>query len=93
MLNSVIDALATHRLTKLVVDDEIARPIREKIFDKFGEPSESKLSFAITCPWCTSMWVGLGVVAAGTIAPKAWRPLAYALALSSVTGLIEENLT
>ncbi len=92
MREDIIDALAVHRLTKLVVDDEIARPAREKIFHKFGKPHESKISYLITCPWCSSMWIGCGVVAVKAVAPKAWRPLAFALALSSVTGLIEEKL-
>ncbi len=91
MLDFLIDALATHRLTKLVIDDKITEDAREKVFHKYGEPHESKVSYLVTCPWCSSIWIGLGVVAARTIAPRAWRPLSYALAFSTVTGLIEEH--
>jgi hypothetical protein len=91
MLDAIIDAAATHRLTKLVIDDFITEPLREKVFEKFGDPSESKVSYLITCPWCVSFWAGAGVVAARTLAPKAWRPLAYALAFSSATGWVEEH--
>lgn len=91
MLDDLVDALATHRLTKLMVDDYITEPLREKVYEKFGDPEDSKISYLAACPWCVSIYVGIGVVAARTIAPKAWRPLAYALAFSSVTGLIEEH--
>lgn len=91
MLEDIVDALATHRLTKLVIDDKITEDLREKVYDKYGQPDEHKVSYFITCPWCVSTWVGIGVVAARTIAPRAWRPLSYALAFSSITGLIEER--
>jgi hypothetical protein len=91
MDNLIVDALATQRLTRLVVEDAITEPIRNFIFKKFGEPEDNRISYLITCPHCASMWIGFGVVAARTIAPKAWRPLSYALAFSSVTGWIEEH--
>lgn len=91
MLDHVIDALATHRLTKLVIDDYITEPLREKVYEKFGDPEDSKISYLVTCPWCVSIYTGLGVVAARSIAPKAWAPLAAALAYSSITGWVEEH--
>ena len=89
MIDDIVDALATHRLTKLVIDDYIAEDLRNAYFEK--HPPHTKLGYLITCPWCVSFWAGAGVVAARTIAPKAWRPLAYALAFSSVVGWIEEH--
>lgn len=90
MLDFIIDALATHRLTKLAIDDYVTEPVREKVWEKHP-PHESKVGYFLTCPWCTSMWIGIGVVTARTIAPRAWKPVAYALALSSLTGLLEER--
>lgn len=90
MLNFVIDALATHRLTRLAIEDVITEPIREKIFEKHP-PHPRSLSYALTCPHCSSVYIGFGVVAARTIAPSLWRPLAYALALSDIVGHIEER--
>lgn len=90
MLEFVIDALATHRLTKLAIDDEITAPLREKVWERYP-PHEHNIGYVLTCPWCSSMWIGLGVAVARTIAPSAWRPLSYALALSSLTSLIEER--
>ena len=91
MLEDIVDALAVHRLTKLVIDDKITEDLRNKVYEKYGEPADSKISYLTTCPWCVSMYLGLGVVVARTVAPKAWRPLSYALAFSSFTGWIEEH--
>lgn len=91
MQDDVIDVLATHRITKLVIDDYITEPLRQKVYEKFGDPEDSKISYAVTCPWCVSIYTGALVVAARTIAPKVWRPLSYALAFSTVTGWIEEH--
>ena len=91
MKDDIVDALAVHRLTKLVIADYITEPLREKVYEKFGDPADSKISYLVTCPWCVSIYAGLGVVAARTIAPKVWRPLSYALAFSSFTGWVEEH--
>lgn len=91
VVDALADTLATHRLTKLVIDDYITEPLRDRVYKKFGSPQDSKVSYVVGCPWCVSMYIGIGVSAARTIAPKAWRPLAYALAFSSVTGWVEEH--
>lgn len=90
MLDFLLDALATQRLTRLAIEDVITQPLRDAIFEKHPPHAKSP-SYILTCHHCSSMWIGFGVAAARTIAPKAWRPLSYALALSSVTGLIEER--
>lgn len=46
--------LATARLTKLVVDDSITLPIRQKIMTKFGD---SWLTTLVHCPWCSGWWI------------------------------------
>ncbi len=51
-----------------------------------------KLAFLVTCPWCAGMWVSLGVVALDAVAPRPWRHLRRALAMSAAAGLIAENL-
>lgn len=84
------DILATYRLTKLIIDDKLMEDVREAVFEKFP-PESTKVGYLFTCPWCVSMWVGLGVVAARKVAPEAWDGVATALAASSVSGLIEER--
>jgi len=89
-LNFVKDALATYRLTKLVIDDKITEDVRNKVFDRFP-PESTKVGYLFTCPWCVSIWTGLGVVAARRVAPTAWDAMATALAASSISGLLEER--
>lgn len=49
------------------------------------------LGILIGCPWCAGMWVAFGVVLARRVAPRAWSPVARALALSAVAGLLAER--
>ena len=82
-----VDALATFRLTRLVIEDEITSPIREAVWKRY-DVSDTKIGYFLTCPWCVSIWVGAGVVAARRIAPSAWEPVAAVFAGSAVTGMI-----
>lgn len=86
----VEDALATHRLTKLVLDDKLTAPLRDRLFERFP-PESTKIGYLFTCPWCTSIWLGAGVTIARLVAPRAWSPIAKLLALSSFTGLVESH--
>lgn len=93
----VVDALATFRLTRLVNQDTITEGLRAKVKHAMYQETRSaelaaKLDVLISCPWCVSWWVALGVITARRVAPKAWQPVATALALSAVTGLVAENL-
>jgi hypothetical protein len=47
-----------------------------------------KVARLITCRWCAGMWIAGGVVAARAMAPKAWRPVGRALALSAGAALL-----
>ena len=52
LLQLIITALATYRLTRLVTADKITEPIRDWItarHDWFG--------YLVTCDWCLSIWV------------------------------------
>jgi hypothetical protein len=89
-LDLVVDGLAAYRLTRLIVEDTITAPIREKIFDKYP-PSEDSWSYALTCTYCASIWVGAGIVTARAVAPRAWKVAAVGLALSGVVSLIQSR--
>ncbi len=69
---------AAHRITKLIVEDEISRPIREAVAERWPD---SRLAYLVTCPYCVSVWAGAAVV----ILP---RPLRWTLALSGGTILV-----
>ncbi len=49
------------------------------------------LATLITCEWCTSVWIAFGVLAARRLAPDVWDPIARALALSAVAGLVSNH--
>ena len=53
---------ATARITRFVNDDYLAEPLRNWVFDRFGQ--ESRLAYLATCPWCLSPWVAAAVVLA-----------------------------
>ena len=52
------------------------------------DPHAPKLATLVTCRFCAGVWVSFGVVAARRLAPKAWHPVATALAYSAVAALM-----
>lgn len=84
----ILDSLAVFRLTRLILDDSITQPIRDAVL----EANSPKMVELFTCPWCMSVWMGIGVVAARTIAPKAWNYPRRVLAFSAVAALIETRV-
>ena len=44
MMDDVVDALATYRITKLILDDKITEDVRNVVFEKFP-PHEHKLGY------------------------------------------------
>lgn len=81
----LVGALAVHRLTRLVTEDEVTRPVRERVQDA---APEGRLAYLLTCPWCVSVWIGAGWAALTAAAPAVAAPAGAALAWSSVTGLL-----
>ncbi len=95
----VVSGLAVYRLTRLVVTDRIAEPIREFLFrqveaggrDMGGEPPNRVAVFAaelVTCSWCTSVWVALGWAGLTVAAPAVAAPAGAVLAWSAASGLL-----
>lgn len=91
VLDVVVDVLAAHRITKLVIEDEITADLRSDFLDRH-DPATSKLGYLVTCPWCTGFWVSAGVVAARRAAPGLWGGIALALATSSAVGILYEHV-
>lgn len=50
-----LEALATSRLTRLVVDDHITEPLRQRVWD-VDPPENMRAGFVLTCHACTSVW-------------------------------------
>jgi hypothetical protein len=81
----IVGGLAVHRLTRLLVEDTIADPIRDRIREA---APEGRLAYFLTCPWCVSVWVAGGWAVLAVAAPSVAVPAGAALAWSSLTGLL-----
>jgi hypothetical protein len=84
------DALATFRITRFITEDYLAEPFRDAVEQRFGD--ESKITYLVNCPWCTSIYIGGVVVVARNLLPRVWQPVASALAMSAVASLIQTQL-
>jgi uncharacterized protein DUF1360 len=85
-------ALATARVTRLLIEDEIFRDLRNGVTRRLDADRSFhlKLFYLMTCTWCASVWVG-AALAAGTWAWQGHNWLWIALstfAASQITGTI-----
>jgi len=87
MLDLVTTGLATYRLSRLVVEDEIFEPVRSKVWSKYP-PESSKIGYLFTCYWCTSIYAASALQISRMIAPKTTRVVETALAASAIAGII-----
>lgn len=90
-VDTAVSALATYRLTKLIIDDKITEELREAVYVRYGDPAVSKVSYLFTCPWCVSTYAGLALSLGDTVFPRTTRVLTRALAFSAVTGILAER--
>lgn len=58
--------------------------------EAMADEDPPKLAELVVCRWCAGMWVSLGVVAARRTLPRAWGPLATALAFSAGAALLAQ---
>lgn len=72
-----VDVLAGYRLTRLAVVDTITEPARTALSAR-----STFLDDMLACEHCTGVWIAAGVTVARTVAPRAWRPVAHALAVA-----------
>lgn len=83
----VVDGLAVYRLARLLTRDSlplIARP-RDAIAQRWADRALGEL---VVCPWCVSVWLAAGVLAARLWVPVPWSMLALILAWSAVAGFL-----
>lgn len=82
----LILSLATYRITRLIVRDEILAAPRDKFFERFP-PDRSKLGYLATCEWCMSFWVASLLVICFMISTVTAIVL-VPFALSAIAGLL-----
>lgn len=90
-MNALIMAMAVHRLSKMVTEDEIMRPVRERVFawaegSKEFSPQE-RVATLIECIACMSVWTAAGLLLASRTRVGWW--LAGVLAASDAALGIE----
>lgn len=92
-MKPLILALASARLTQLVVDDTITEPVRAAVQGKAQESAAwAQVDEAVNCHACTSIWAGAGVLTAehaGPVGRFLVRVLALSQAALAVKSLIE----
>lgn len=87
-LGFVVAALAVARVTRLITTDYLTAGPRGWIVRRLGV--DHKLSYLITCQWCTSVWVALpvGFAWCGWSHITLWAGPGAALAMSQITGIM-----
>lgn len=102
MKNLVVDILATVRLTRLILDDEITAAPRDAAVQALIDLGErrpdvrsitDKLEYLLSCPWCTSIYAGALVFGLRRVSPKTADLVNGTLAASVVTGAVYRHLT
>lgn len=85
-LETSIKLAAARRLTRLITQDEISRPIREhQILHK-----HEKLTYLLHCPICVAVYTSSGVVLFDMLFPRVAKPVLTALALSEAQATLIE---
>jgi len=97
-VNPLVAVLATKRLTQLVVEDELTRPVREAI-DNWARGSKEfslrdRVATLASCPACMSVWCGAAILAAahhpvGRALSRVLAASGAALLLEAVVGRLE----
>lgn len=79
--------LATYRLTRLIVADKIFEGLRNRTVG-------SKIGYLVTCPFCLSIWFGIGLAIGHAVfgATLVWQVFIGAMALSAVVSLLASLL-
>jgi hypothetical protein len=91
-LDVTIDALASYRITRLLVSDGIIDVQRQAVLDRLERAGRTKAVELIECPWCIGFWIAGSVVAARRWLPRQWSPVAKTLAYSAVAGILASQI-
>lgn len=83
--DTVIDALAVARLTRLVQQDDVwpMPEVRRAVLARAGA---SRWGDLVDCPYCLAVWIAAAVAGARALFPRAWPVAARVLATAAVAG-------
>ena len=85
----LILVLAAFRITRLVIEDDITEPLRERTTYKLDP--RNKFRELLECPWCVGFWISLAVVLAYWQWPDPTTWVMLPFAISAGVGLIAET--
>lgn len=87
VVSLVVAALAVARITRFLTEDYLTVGYRRWVVTRWGP--ESKMSYLVHCPWCTSVWIALPVMPVASLFPNIWVIAALSIpAASMVAGLL-----
>lgn len=75
---------ATVRLTKLLLEDYITAPMRDKVWSKYH--TDTKIGYLFTCPWCMSIWSAASLALLSEVSPRTSKLVNTVLTASLITG-------
>jgi hypothetical protein len=101
----IILVLASYRLTRLIVFDQITSFIRRPFFNERFQENENGIIVAVieekggrfrafmrdllSCYWCVGIWISIVITAAYFLFPVISFPVMLVLALAGAAGIIE----
>lgn len=77
-------SLATARLVRLVVADEIMKPVRVAAARRWGPAG--RIPYLLHCPWCSGMWLSTALCVFSWITGLCSAPVAALLIPASAYG-------
>jgi hypothetical protein len=105
ILDFIILALASFRLTRLIVFDKITEFLRDPFFDEVeeenddgtmevyylpkGTPIKKFIGDLLSCYWCTGVWVSAAVVVGYLLLPVVFVPIILVLAVAGLAAILE----
>ncbi|MFO7658653.1 MAG: DUF1360 domain-containing protein [Bacteroidales bacterium] len=83
----VVLALASYRLTRILVFEKILKFLRDFVRSKKNVSALNTVRYIITCPWCAGVWVTLVIAVLYFLVPYGVF-LVYILAISGVASFL-----
>jgi hypothetical protein len=86
-LTLIVLTFAVARVTRLIVDDKISLPIRQRVLQKSGE--DGWFFYLVSCPWCMGVWVAAGMTTVTYLWQSSiWATMLTLLAVAQVASTI-----
>lgn len=105
LLDFIIVALASFRLTRLIVFDKITEFLRAPFFDEIEEENEEGIMEVyylpkqtpikkfigelLSCYWCTGVWVSTAIVMGYLLLPSVFVPIILVFAVAGLAAMLE----